>query len=63
MTKEAMRRLAREAIDTTEVENSLIEIIREHLDVDEVARRIWANWEDELTEAAAEVVAEEILPF
>ncbi len=63
MTKEAMRRLVREAIDTTEVENSLIVIIQEHLDIDEIAQKIWRNWESELTEAAAEVAAEEILPF
>jgi histone H3/H4 len=63
MTKDAMRRLVREAIDTTEVENSLIEIIQEHLDIDEIAQKIWENWESELTEAAAEVAAEEILPF
>jgi hypothetical protein len=67
MTKEAMRRLVSEILspaDRVLVEVALKEIMqKELLDPRMIAGAIWLLYRDELTEAAAEVVAEEILPF
>lgn len=63
MTEEAMRKLVEEALNLTEIEEHLIRIIAQNLDPEAVAQEIWDTWEDELTSKAAEVAAEEILPF
>ena len=63
MTKQVIRKLVEEAMNVRAVEEALVEIISEELDPRGVARVIWDQWEDEIIEAAAEVAAEEILPF
>lgn len=63
MTREVMRKLVEEAINLTEIEEHLIEIIAKNLDTRTVAEEIWELWKADLTTVAAEVAAEEILPF
>ena len=63
MTNQAIRRLVENAINLSAVEEALIEIISVNLDHEAIAQEIWATWEDEITTKAAEIAAEEILPF
>jgi hypothetical protein len=63
MTKDVLHKLVSEALNISAVEQELIEIIADELDPRGIARAIWDQYEDEIIEAAAEVAAEEILPF
>lgn len=63
MTKDVLHKLVSEALDISEVEEELVEFISVGLSPRGIARAIWDQYEDEIIEAAAEVAAEEILPF
>ena len=63
MTNQVMRRLIEEALNLSAVEEALKEIIENKLDPAAVAQEIWDTWQDELTTVAAEVAAEDLLPF
>ena len=63
MTKEAIRKIVEEALNISDVERDLIEIVSDELDPRGIARAIWDMYEDEIIEAAAEVAAESLLPF
>jgi hypothetical protein len=63
MTKDVLRRLVWEALNISAVEEELVEFIAVGLNPRGIARAIWDQYEDEIIEAAAEVAAEEILPF
>lgn len=63
MTDQVIRKLVSEALNLSYIEERLVEIIGENLDQEAIAQEIWDTWEDEITAKAAEVAAEEILPF
>jgi hypothetical protein len=63
MTDQVIRKLLEEALNLSYIEERLVEIIGDNLDQEAIAQDIWDAWEDEITAKAAEVAAEEILPF
>lgn len=63
MTKEAIRKIVEEALNISAVEKELVEIISGELDPRGIAQVIWAMYEAEIIEEAAEVTAESLLPF
>lgn len=63
MTEQVMRKLIGDALNISAIEEELVEIIRDNLDPEAIAKEIWDTWQDEIIEQAAQVAAEEFLPF
>ena len=63
MTEHAIRRLLREVPDHEQAERAVMSEILNRLDYDEIAEKVVDTWEDEILNVAADLIAEEILPF
>ena len=63
MTKEALRRLILEAVDSEFLEEAVKEEIAENLDYEAIAHQIYRSNEQEICDMAAEVLADQFLPF
>lgn len=63
MTREVMRRLIKEAYSMTEAEEAIGAEIATRIDYATIAELIVDQYEDELAELVASIIAEEILLF
>ena len=63
MTKEAMRRLIQDAYSMSRAEEAICEELARRLDYEAIAETIVDLYESELMELAADIIAEEVLPF
>ena len=63
MTKDTLRRLIREGVDTDALEEALQEEITSSMDYEALAHEIFKRFEEEITDLAIDELAECLLPF